>query len=270
MRVTVLGSGSKGNAIALSVAGVTVLLDAGFGPRTLRRRAEAAGLDLDALVGIVLTHEHGDHARGAAGLARRAGCPVYASRGTLSALRARLADVPTVPVACHTETPVGPFALEACRTTHDANEPVALRVTGPGGKTRVGLAYDLGRPTAATRFLLRELDCLLLEANHDELMLRMGSYPPVVRDRIGGSRGHLSNRAAGQLLAELSHRHLRTVILVHVSERCNTPELAEREVRACLSGNRFRGELLVARQDEPLPPIDLAAGPRQLELGLAG
>lgn len=270
MKVTVLGSGSKGNAVAVTAAGVTVLLDAGFGPRTLARRADAAGLDLDTVIGIVLTHEHGDHARGAASLAKHSQCPVYASPGTLSALRARLGRVRTIPVRCHTELPVGPFSLDACRTTHDAHEPIALRVTGPDGDATVGLAYDLGRPTAATRLLLRDVTCLLLEANHDELMLRMGSYPPVVRDRIGGSRGHLSNRAAGQLLADLVHDHLETVVLVHISEQCNTAELAEREVRSCLNGKRFRGELLVAGQDRPLPTIDVASGPGQLELGLAG
>ena len=270
MKITVLGSGSRGNAFAVTAAGVTVLLDAGFGPRTLAKRAAAAGVDLETIVGIVLTHEHGDHARGAPALARRTGCAVYGSRGTLSALRSKLRDVRMVPVACHTDLGIGPFTLHACRTTHDANEPIALRLTGPHGDARVGLAYDLGRPTAATRYLLREVECLLLEANHDELMLRMGSYPPVVRDRIGGSRGHLSNRAAGQLLADLCHDHLRAVVLVHLSEQCNTPELAEREVRACLDGRRFPGRLHVARQDTPLAPIDLAAGPRQLELGIAG
>lgn len=270
MRVTVLGSGSRGNAFALSSAGVTLLLDAGFGPKTLIRRAERAGIDLHPLAGIVLTHEHGDHARGAVSLARRHRCDIYGSRGTLQALADRTGAVRTIPLVTARAMTIGPFTVGACPTTHDAREPLALSVSTDGGRVKLGLAYDLGRPTTATRYLLRDATCLLLEANHDEVMLRTGPYPPVVRDRIGGSRGHLSNRAAGQFLAELCHPALTHVVLVHVSERCNRPELAESAVREQLAGRGFGGRLSVAGQDDPMAPIDLATGPPQMELGIAG
>ncbi|MCZ6856531.1 MAG: MBL fold metallo-hydrolase, partial [Gemmatimonadetes bacterium] len=90
MKLVVLGSGSRGNAFVVTANGCSLLLDAGFGPRAIVRRANEAGVDLRALVGIVLTHEHGDHARGAASLARKLGCPIYASGGTLTALSDRL------------------------------------------------------------------------------------------------------------------------------------------------------------------------------------
>jgi phosphoribosyl 1,2-cyclic phosphodiesterase len=268
VRLDVLGSGSRGNAFAVTAGGVTILLDAGFGPKILRKRAEAAGFDFSNLIGIVLTHEHGDHSRGASSTSKKTGCPIYASRGTLSALSHRLSERTTVPLPAHEPTAIGPFTVTTCPTMHDALEPVGIKVVGPDGDATLCLVYDLGRPTTALRFMMQEANCLLLEANHDELMLRMGPYPPVVRDRIGGSRGHLSNRAAGQLLAEVIHPGLANVVLVHLSERCNTAELAEEQVRREIQGRGFGGNILVAKQEAPLEPLKIAADAKQLELGL--
>ena len=268
MELVVLGSGSRGNAFAVLERGVSILLDAGFGPKTLVERAKAAGVDLDTLVGIVLTHEHGDHARGAATTARVASCPVYASRGTLAALADRLGNVTRSRIEPHRPVTIGPFTVTGCHTSHDAAEPMAYVVEADRGK--IGLAYDLGRPTSAVRYMLRDVTTLLLEANHDEIMLRTGDYPPVVRERIAGTGGHLSNRAAGQLLAELIHGGMNYVVLVHLSDQCNRADIARAEVEHALRGVCFRGKLLVAKQDEPLEPIIMASEPNQLELGMAG
>ncbi|MCH6548182.1 MAG: MBL fold metallo-hydrolase [Gemmatimonadetes bacterium] len=268
MKLAVLGSGSRGNAFVVTANGCSLLLDAGFGARTIVQRAKKAGVDLRALVGIVLTHEHGDHARGAAPIARKLGCPIYASAGTLSALGDRLDGTTCKRITPHEPITLGPFTVNGCRTSHDAAEPMAFVVGANGAK--LGLAYDLGRPTAAVRYLLRGVTTLLLEANHDEILLRTGPYPPSVRDRIAGMGGHLSNRAAGELLAELCHRHMRSVVLVHVSERCNRRDIARSEVAQVLSARGYRGDLLVAHQDEPLEPIWVAREPGQLELGIAG
>jgi phosphoribosyl 1,2-cyclic phosphodiesterase len=261
VRVTVLSSGSDGNAIAITSADTTVLVDAGLAARTLLKRAIEAGVDLSRVRAVILTHEHGDHSRGAALLARQAGCAVYGSAGTLTALRAELADTTTVAVQQLRPMAIGPLTLTACRTTHDAAEPLALAVSGPNPGERVGLAYDFGRPTAALRYLLRESACLIIEANHDEIMLRMGPYPPVVRRRIAGTTGHLSNRAAAELVAELWHEGLKTVVLAHVSASCNRPELAEATVRQALADRGFTGALLVARRDTPLEPFDIGTAP---------
>jgi phosphoribosyl 1,2-cyclic phosphodiesterase len=231
-------------------------------------RAKKAGIDLRGLVGIVLTHEHGDHARGAGPLARKVGCPILASQGTLAALGERLDGAKLHTVESHTKVSIGPFSLTGCRTSHDAAEPMAFVVGAQGG--RVGLAYDLGRPTAAVRYLLSGVTTLLLEANHDEILLRTGPYPPTVRARIAGMGGHLSNRAAAELLAELCHEGLRSVVLVHMSDRCNRTDLARSEIERALSSKGFRGDLFVARQDEPIDPIWVAPDPGQLELGIAG
>lgn len=265
MKIAVLGSGSRGNAVALRADGVTLLVDAGFGPRALARRAVAAGLPLEPLVGIVLTHEHGDHARGAAALAVRAGCPLLGSAGTLAALRAGRAPVRTLAPSGESVS-LGPFTIEAARTTHDATEPVAVAVTDAAGRRAV-IAWDLGRATTAVRRLLRGAHVLVIEANHDEVMLRTGPYPAAVRQRIGGSTGHLSNRLAAELAAEACSPELEAVILAHVSEQCNDGDTASRAVRPALRARGFRGQLLVARQREALPAVTLREVP-QLRLAL--
>lgn len=268
MKLVVLGSGSRGNAFVVTSGGCSLLLDAGFGPRTLVQRAKKVGIDLRGVVGIVLTHEHGDHARGAGALARKVGCPIFASGGTLTALGDRLDGTRRNRITPHRNTAIGPFSVMGCRTSHDAAEPMAF-VVGVNG-VRLGLAYDLGRPTAAVRYLLRGVTGLLLEANHDEILLRTSPYPASLRARIAGAGGHLSNRAAGELLAELCHEKMDSVVLVHLSDRCNRSDIARSEVEQALSARGFRGQLFVARQDEPLDPICVGQEPGQFELGIAG
>ena len=250
MKLAILGSGSRGNALALQSAGATLLVDAGFGPRTLRQRARTVGIALEPLAGVVLTHEHGDHARGAVALARGTAAPLLATPGTLARV-APDAGVVRVPLVPHAPRSVPPFTVSACHVLHDATEPAAVVVESADG-TRVGIAYDIGRPTGALHHLLRRCTVLVLEANHDDVLLRTGPYPAAVRQRIAGSTGHLSNRVTAELAAALWHPGLATVVLVHVSEQCNTPDLARRVVGSALRRRGFRGELVVASQGEPL------------------
>ena len=244
-----LGSGSKGNCFVLEEGGAVLLLDAGFSAREIARRAESAGIRLEQAVGIVLTHEHGDHAAGALHLARKLDLPVASSPGTWSALNG--GELQHLPLRAGEPATVGPFRVAAAATNHDAAEPVAITVWGPSGR-RIGLAHDLGRPTAAVRYLLRELSALIVEANHDEILLRTSEYPAAVRQRIAGGGGHLSNRAAAELIEELVHPRLEQVILAHLSERCNTPDEARATVAPVLARAGFRGTLQVALQNEAL------------------
>ena len=233
-----------------------LVLDAGFSLRELDRRAESVGLDLAGLVGVALTHEHGDHAAGAVRLAARHGVPVLASPGTWGALQVGDA-VPFLPIVQGTRTELAAFTLSGCPIPHDAAEPLALAVTARDG-TSVGLAYDLGRPTTAVRYLLRNLSAVILEANHDEVLLRTSEYPASVQERIAGSAGHLSNRTAAELLTEVHHRGLGAVLLAHLSKRCNTEAAARETVERALRAAGFTGDVLVARQEEPIGPVTLA------------
>jgi phosphoribosyl 1,2-cyclic phosphodiesterase len=252
-----LGSGSSGNALAIECDGDVLLVDAGFSARELRRRAVLAGVDLRRARGLVLTHEHGDHTSGAARIAFLLGIPILTATGTWKRLQPRMPKSEYRPLEIMGGVTVGNFHIEACHISHDAAEPIAVSVlTGTGH--RIGIAYDLGRPTAAVRFLLRESHALVLEANHDEIMLRTSSYPPVVQERIASSAGHLSNRAAGELIRELVHAGLAAVVLAHLSERCNTPETARQAIADVLEEEGCLALLHVALQDAPLPAIRLA------------
>jgi phosphoribosyl 1,2-cyclic phosphodiesterase len=264
--LTVLGSGSKGNAVALAAEGAVLLIDAGFSARELARRAERAAVDLGALCGIALTHEHGDHTQGAVRLAARHRVPLLASGGTWTALGAP-SGVTRIPVTTMGRTECGPFVVSGCALLHDAAEPLALSITTTSG-VRLGIAYDFGRATQALRYHFRAVHAVMLEANYDEVMLRTSDYPASVQHRIAGSGGHLSNRATAQLLQELLHPGLGTVVLAHLSEQCNSPEVARRTVEPVLRRCGFRGEFHVAVQDAPLPPISLGRFAAPLDLFL--
>ncbi len=262
----VLGSGSGGNCCAVEAEGAAVLIDAGFAAREVERRAERVRLDLARLAAIVLTHEHGDHAAGAARLARRYRVPVLTAAGTWASIRRRMRGAEHKALGLCARVEIGPFTVEACPTSHDAAEPLAVVVRTAKG-TGVGVAYDLGRPTAAVRYLLRELTAVVLEANHDDVLLRTSGYPASVQRRIAGSVGHLSNRAAAELLEELHHPGLGLVVLAHLSRRCNTPDDARATVEPALRRAGFTGALHVAGQDEPIGPLAVAP-PAGAQLGL--
>jgi phosphoribosyl 1,2-cyclic phosphodiesterase len=266
VRLTVLGSGSRGNALVVESNGHALLIDAGFGFRDLEARCDVAGVATESIRAIALTHEHGDHARGAATAANRWGVPVAASRGTLAALRTRLGGAATVELAPTRAITAGPFTLAAFPTAHDAADPVVLTVEDAEGG-RLGVAYDVGSPTTALRHAIRNLDALVLEANHDEVLLRSSHYPPSVRARIAGSAGHLSNRECAELVAAVAHPGLSLLVLAHLSDQCNRPELARAAVESALGG-RFPGRLVVASQDQPT--AWLAVGGSQLALPLSG
>lgn len=263
----VLGSGSRGNCFAVESDGVALLIDAGFSAREIQRRAEGSGLALERVAGIVLTHEHGDHACGAPRLAQRLGIPVLTTSGTWQRVALRGRPIQHRAIGLCVRGKLDPFTIEACPTSHDAADPLAVVVEASDG-ARVGMAYDLGRATAGVRYLLKQVHAVVLEANHDEVQLRTSDYPPVVQRRIASSAGHLSNRAAGELLAELYHPGLSVIVLAHLSERCNTPAFARDTIAPTLKQLGYRGQLHVALQDEPLPAIPVSRGAVQLKLAL--
>lgn len=272
MRVTVLGSGSAGNATLVEAREVSVLVDAGFSGRGLARRLRLVGVEPAALDGIVITHEHGDHTRGMGVLARRFDIPIWLTETTRAACEKLLRGTEALrPYTATRPFEIGPLRFEPFLTAHDAADPVAVTVLDVDAGHKLGIATDLGRPTTAVRHALSGCHVLVLEANHDEDMLWRGPYPWSVKQRIASSHGHLSNRAAARFAADLCHAELVAVVLAHLSEHCNDPALAQTTVGEALAACGFSGPLLVASQAEPVEPIDVAAlrvraGPGQLSL----
>lgn len=266
MRVTVLGSGSSGNAILVESGRTRLLIDAGFSGVDLERRLAAVEVPPEAIDALLITHDHSDHTKGMGVVARRWGIPLYLTERTHAACRRLLRGDETV-IAYSSSAPVqvGDLRVDPFLTVHDAVDPVAVTVTDANGEHKLGIATDLGRPTATVRAALRDCTMLVLESNYDDLMLREADYPWSVKSRIASSHGHLSNRSAAELAVELTHERLACVVLAHLSERANAASLAEEVVGTALRAARYRGPLRTGRQHEPLEPIDVTAAARRLE-----
>jgi phosphoribosyl 1,2-cyclic phosphodiesterase len=231
-----LASGSTGNAMWLA-DGDALLIDCGLSVRALTRRAHEAGLDLERVRGLVLTHEHSDHAAGAVRLASHLGIPILASPGTLMGL-GDLKGARAMALPLDAPLDFEGFRLEAFDVHHDSQQPVGLTVEHQGH--RLGLVTDTGRWDARMAQRLGDLDVLLLESNHDEDLLHAGVYPANLKQRIHGPHGHLSNDECARLVAEVMTPRLKRLVLTHISQQNNTPELALATVHNLVE--RLRGQ----------------------------
>ena len=225
LRVCVLGSGSKGNCTYVESPEARILIDAGLSAREIERRLHQVDRSPAELDGVMISHEHSDHIHGVGALARRYKLPVYANHATWQRAQHLVGRVNEVHEFC-TGSPfrlkdllIDPFSLP-----HDADDPVAFRLVWR--RRSLAVVTDLGFPSQLVRERLRGCHLLLLESNHDESMLKAGPYPWPLKQRIGGKSGHLSNVQSSQLLREVLHDELEHVILGHLSEINNRPDLA--------------------------------------------
>jgi phosphoribosyl 1,2-cyclic phosphodiesterase len=249
LRVCLLASGSKGNAIYVECGESRVLVDAGLSARELNRRLGTIGVEGDSLDAVLVTHEHADHCRGLGPLSRRHRLDVFAQHQSREAMNGvgrldncRLFDSGDT-------LQVRDMRIETVPLTHDAVATVGFVIeTGEG---RIGIVTDLGIATRLVMERFRGCRVLVLESNHDEDMLWQGPYPWHLKQRIRGNHGHLSNRAAAQLLSDLLWDGLEGVFLAHLSETNNLPQLAEGHARAVLQNqNLCRPQLVIGTQSQ--------------------
>lgn len=241
LRFRVLGSGSDGNATLVEGGGARVLLDAGLGPRQLAERLASAGVDPASLDAVLLSHEHGDHARGAAAFSRRWGVPLCGSSRTFQAAGFDPGRLPGLePIEPGGSRTVRRLTVRAVAVPHDAARPVAFVVQAAGAS--FGHATDLGHLSRGLVEALRGCDALLVESNYDPLMLRDGPYPWSLKQRILGPFGHLSNDDAARLLEKGLGAECRQVVLAHLSRQNNHPELVLAAAERALA-RRGRGEV---------------------------
>jgi phosphoribosyl 1,2-cyclic phosphodiesterase len=225
MRFRVLGSGSGGNATLVEGGGARVLLDAGLGPRQLAERLQSAGVDPSALDAVFVSHEHGDHARGATGFSAKWGVPLALSRGTLRAVGLATTRLPAcLEVAAGETRTLRGLSVRAIAVPHDAAAPLAFVLSADG--ISLGHATDLGHLGRGLVEAFRRCQAVLVESNYDPAMLRDGPYPWSLKERILGPFGHLSNGDAGRLLEKGLGDGCRRVVLAHLSKTNNHPELA--------------------------------------------
>jgi phosphoribosyl 1,2-cyclic phosphodiesterase len=253
LAVCMLASGSKGNATYISDGDTSILIDAGLSGVELQRRLDSRDLDPEHLDAIIVTHEHSDHIQGVGILSRRYKLPVYINRKTYQA-SPRLGSLhETKSFECGKTFRISNLTIHPFSISHDAEDPVGFTI-GQNGTT-IAIATDLGIATSMVKEHLKHCALLILEANHDPQMLENGPYPWPLKQRIKGRTGHLSNTSSKILLEELQHENLQHVILAHLSEVNNTPQLAYDEVARALT--RCSAKLYVADQRISSPVIYL-------------
>ena len=214
MRLVSIASGSSGNCIYVGSDQSHILVDAGISNKRIEQGLNEIGLKGAELDGVVITHEHSDHIKGLGVLARKHHVPIYGTKETLEEVAAntKLGEYPKEllhPVLPDADFEIGDLTLEPFSIHHDAANPVAYRVSHE--KKSVAVATDIGHFDQYTIDHLKNLDALLLEANHDIRMLQVGRYPYYLKQRILGERGHLSNENAGRLLCRLLHDNMKAI-----------------------------------------------------------
>jgi len=227
LRFASLGSGSGGNCLVAEAAGTVVLVDCGLALTETERRLARLGLEPSQVRGILVTHEHGDHACGAFEFAAAHRIAVYLTHGTLAAMRAEgkvLDGVALVVVNGRQSFIVDGLQVIPFTVPHDAREPVQYVLSD--GAAKLGVVTDVGTSTVHVEKMLSGLDALVLECNYDRDLLWNGGYPRWLKERIAGPFGHMDNRDSERLLAAVDRTRLKHVIGAHLSRENNRPELA--------------------------------------------
>lgn len=235
-RVCILASGSKGNCTYIESGGDAILIDAGISRRSIQERMDAQHLDFSKVRAVCITHEHDDHIKGVRVLHQRHGIPVFANRGTVEGMRdAALRTLPWNIFSNGHVFRIANFEILPFSLSHDAYDPVGFVVhIGPH---KIGIATDLGIPTQLVRERLSGCHLLVLEANHDEAILKESGRPWHIIQRILGTQGHLSNSTTAQLLLDVAGDQLRHVFLAHISQECNCKQVALKTVEKSLADN---------------------------------
>jgi phosphoribosyl 1,2-cyclic phosphodiesterase len=245
MRFASLGSGSAGNCMVIEQASTRLLLDCGFGLNEVVKRLQKLHLEPEKITGILVTHEHDDHAKGAFKFAAKYGIPVWLSHGTFQMCERYLPSKMTerflpenTNVMLNVIDSHNKFSIEQIEITpypvpHDAREPTQFAFTD--GNHKLGVLTDAGSTTPHIEQVLSYCDALVLECNHDLHMLENGPYAWPLKKRVGSRLGHLDNESAALLLAKLDNSKLKHIIAAHLSAKNNKPVLAKQALSRVLN-----------------------------------
>lgn len=251
--ITSLNSGSNGNCYYVGNGQDAVLIDAGISRKQTELRMARLGLSLDTVRAIFVSHEHSDHVRGIHHLASAYRLPVYITTQTRQSVRLPDQKFPIKPFRSHESVWIGDLCVKAFPKYHDACDPHSFVVSY--GDIRVGVLTDIGMACDEVVAHFSQCDAAFLEANYDEQMLASGPYPFVLKRRIQGGRGHLSNQQALALLRAHKPAHMSHVLLAHLSKDNNDPEL----VRQQFAPHMDRTELVIASRYEETPVYTIGA-----------
>lgn len=250
MKISILASGSKGNSVYIETGDTRLLIDAGLSAVETIKRLAAIGVEGSSLHGILISHDHSDHTKGAGTLARKLKIPVITSIPTRRACETLLKKCEINGFAAGCSFTFRDISIDPFPLTHDAVDPVGFVIESVEG--RYGHATDFGIVTRLLTEKLKGCRALVVEANHDEEMLLNGPYPWHLKQRIKSNHGHISNSQSIGLLEELLHERLEGVFLAHLSEANNDPKLPRSAAEKLLAGqNCCSPQLCIADQYQP-------------------
>lgn len=265
MCVSVLASGSRGNSAVVQTTRTRILVDAGISCRETFKRLKTLGEDPQSLSAVVITHEHSDHVYGLATLAKKLKIPVFMTGATHQVWAKSLRDqgdraswVERLEIfSAGKGFQIGDIVVAPFTIPHDAADPVGFTFRAEGVK--VGFATDLGYLPVSVRDHLRGCDVLIVESNHDLEQLRSGSYPWSVKQRVMSRVGHLSNDALADFFRGDYDGRAAYIVLAHLSEQNNHPEIARGAAEAALGKRQtlFGNQVVLASQTEAMEPIRL-------------
>lgn len=257
MRMCSIASGSSGNCIYVGSDDTHLLVDTGISKKRIEEGLKTLELKGEDLDGILITHEHSDHIQGLGVFSRKYEIPIYATPGTIMGIKSysglgKMSEGLYREIRADEPFELGDMTVKPFAISHDANEPSGYRLEQ--GEKSVAVATDLGKYDSYTVECLRNLDAVLLEANHDIHMLEVGGYPYYLKQRILGDRGHLSNELSGRLLCDILHDNLKHIVLGHLSKENNYAKLAYETVKleVTLADNEYKGDdldMFVANRD---------------------
>jgi len=256
LEITILASGSNGNAALVRTETASFLVDAGLSTKELTLRLASCGVEPRDLTAILITHEHGDHSRGLAQWAKRHATPVYCNRQTAAILRDKVVDFGGWKIfETGAEFVLEGTTIRSFLVPHDAVEPVGFVIRSRGRS--FGFLTDLGHATTLVTESLRGVEGLLIETNYDEELLQQDTKRPwAIKQRIQSRHGHLSNAAAAETVAQIHHDGLAHLLLGHLSRDCNREDLALAAMKKALDGSST--EIFCATQETISPSIRLA------------
>jgi len=236
MEICVLTSGSCGNCIYVGNEQYSLVIDIGLSKTYFKKTLECFGKNPKDINAILLTHEHNDHIRGVSDVPKTFDIPIYSTCGTWESIKFKRGKYYPENVnffCCGDVFKVGDMTVESFKISHDASDPVGYKITDEFGKS-VGIATDTGYVTDETKKVITGSDVIILESNYDEDILLNGSYPWHLKMRVGGPKGHLSNKNCGMCLANIIKDNTKHVFLAHLSENNNTPRIAFETTRKIL------------------------------------